>query len=103
MKDHWLYISYINRGGQSTKYYIGITDINTVRETMLCEIFNPYKGTECMDRMVNISIDGIQDAVVMDESFSPISDEVLQKLSDTKSDLYKYLEADTMDNNILQY
>ena len=103
MDDHWLYISYINRDGKSTKYYIGIADINVIKSTMSCDIFNPYKGLECIPERVNISIEGIQDAVVMEESFYPTSEALLGKLNDSTSDVYKYLEVDTMDNNILQY
>ncbi len=103
MDDHWLYISYINRDGKSTKYYIGVADINVIKATMSCDIFNPYKGLECIPERVNISIEGIQNVVVMEESFYPTSEALLGKLNDSTSDVYKYLEVDTMDNNILQY
>ncbi len=103
MEDHWLYVSYVNREGENTKYYLGIADIDTEKEKILCDIFNSYKDLECLPHKVSISIEGIQDAVVMEESFYPTSDELIETLSDTSSDLYKYLEVDTMDNNILQY
>ena len=42
--NKWLDISYLNKKGESTTYYIGIKDIDVEKGTIVCDIFNPFKS-----------------------------------------------------------
>jgi len=106
IEDKWLDISYINREKQRTDYYIGIIDLDIKKGTITCDIFNPYKDNNCLsDKTKNrlfINIDGIQHAKLLEQSYYPVPD-VLKKRIESDPSLAKYLEVDTMDNNILRY
>lgn len=106
IEDKWLDISYINRDKQRTDYYIGIIDLDIKKGTITCDIFNPYKDNNCLsDKTKNrlfINIDGIQHAKLLEQSYYPVPD-VLKKRIESDPSLAKYLEVDTMDNNILRY
>ena len=106
IEDKWIDISYINRDKQKTDYFIGVIDINTKKGTIVCDIFNPYKNNECLadkyKKKLFINIEGIQHAKVLEQSYYPVPDE-LKKRIESDPDLAKYLEVDTMDNDILRY
>lgn len=106
IEDRWLDISYINREKENTDYYIGIIDIDIKKGTIICDIFNPYKDNNCLldksRKKLFINIDGIKHARVLEQSFYPVPEE-LKKRIESDSNLSKYLEVDTMDNDILRY
>ena len=64
--NKWLDISYTNKEKETTKYYIGIVDIEKGRIT--CDIFNPFKSNEIMmdGRNTYIYIDRINDAIMLE-------------------------------------
>ncbi len=106
IENKWLDISYVNREKQNTDYYIGIIDIDIKKGTITCDIFNPYKDNKCLldntKKKLFINIDGIQHAKVLEQSYYPVPDE-LKKRIETDPNLAKYLEVDTLDNDILRY
>ena len=106
IEDKWLDISYVNRDKENTDYYIGIIDIDIKKGTITCDIFNPYKDNGCLldktKKRLFINIDGIKHAKVLEQSYYPVPDE-LKKRIETDSNLSRYLEIDTMDNDILRY
>ena len=106
IEDKWLDISYINRDKENTDYYIGIIDIDIKKGTITCDIFNPYKSNNCLlnesKKRLYINIDGIKHAKVLEQSYYPVPEE-LKKRIESDSNLSKYLEVDTMDNDILRY
>ena len=106
IEDRWLDISYVNREKENTDYYIGIIDIDIKKGTIICDIFNPYKNNNCLmdgsKKKLFINIDGIQHAKVLEQSYYPIPEE-LKKRIEADADLAKYLEVETMDNDILRY
>ena len=103
IENKWLDISYVNREKQNTDYYIGIIDIDIKKGTITCDIFNPYKDNKCLldktRKKLFINIDGIQHAKVLEQSYYPVPDE-LKKRIETDPNLAKYLEVDTLDNDI---
>ncbi len=105
LEDKWLDISYINREKVNTDYYIGIIDIDVKRGTITCDIFNPFKNNSCLtdgSKRLFINIDGIQHAKILEQSYYPVPETLKKKIEDNPF-LSKYLEVDTMDNNILRY
>lgn len=106
IEDKWLDISYINREHTHTDYYIGIIDIDLHKGTITCDIFNPYKNNHCLvdksRKRIFINIDGIKRAKVLEQSYYPVPEELKKKIESGPS-LSKYLEVDTLDNDILRY
>ena len=106
IEDKWLDISYVNRDNQNTDFYIGITDLDIKKGTITCDIFNPYKDNVCLRsesrKQTFINIEGIKHAKVLEQSYYPISENLKKRIEDDP-DLAKYLEVDTLDNNILRY
>ena len=106
IEDRWLDISYVNREKENTNYYIGIIDIDIRKGTIACDIFNPYKGNDCVQttsgKPIIISIGGIKHAKVLEQSFYEVPEE-LKKRIESDPELAKYLEIDAMDNDILRY
>lgn len=104
--DKWLDISYINRDEENTNYYIGIIDIDIIKGTITCDIFNPYKNNNCLEnkskKRLFINIEGIKHAKVLEQSYYPIPEELKLRI-ESDSNLSKYLEVDAMDNDILRY
>ena len=106
IENKWLDISYVNREKEKTDYYIGIIDLNIKKRTITCDIFNPYKGNKCLlndkGKRLFINIDGIKHAQVLEQSYYPVPEELKKKIEED-SQLSRFLEVDTMDNNILRY
>lgn len=106
IEDRWLDVSYVNRAKENTEYYIGIIDINVKKGTITCDIFNPYKGNECIktrsDKGITISIEGIKRAKVVEQSYYPVP-EALKTRVELEADLNKLLEVEALDNDILRY
>ena len=106
IENKWLDISYVNREKEKTDYYIGIIDLNIKKGTITCDIFNPYKGNKCLlndkGKRLFINIDGIKHAQVLEQSYYPVPEELKKKIEED-SQLSRFLEVDTMDNNILRY
>ena len=104
--NKWLDISYVNREKEKTDYYIGIIDLNIKKGTITCDIFNPYKSNNCLldnsKKRLFINIDGIKHAQVLEQSYYPVPEE-LKKRIEEDSQLSRFLEVDTLDNNILRY
>ena len=105
-ENKWLDISYVNRDKVNTDYYIGIIDIDVNKGIIYCDIFNPYKDKQCLDdrngKPLFITINGIQHAKIIEQSYYPVPEELKKKI-ESDSNLSKFLEVDTMDNNILRY
>lgn len=100
----WLDISYVNAKGESTKYYIGIKDIDVVSGKIYCDIFNPYRSDTVLDNDGNlrISIDGIKSAIILEQSYYECPEALVQKVNEDKS-YSDYLDVVNFDNNILKY
>ena len=102
--DKWLDISYRNKQGTITYYYIGIQDIDMKKGCLYCDIFNPYKGNEVFQggHATFIYIDQIQTASILEHSYYESPKDLVHRLNTDKA-LGDYLEVVYFDNNILQY
>lgn len=107
LENKWVEVDYVNRNNEETSFYIGIKDINAKKNTISCDIFNPFKSNSLLNANLNrkdliISYTGIKKAEVLEQSYyespKPLIDAIDQ------NDLLKeYLEVEQFDNNILHY
>ena len=106
VENKWLDISYINSEKENTNYYIGINDIDISRGVLFCDLFNPYKDNKNLNakttKGIAIKIDGIKQAVVLEQSYYIVPDELKAKIENSQ-ELLQFLEVYKLDNNILCY
>lgn len=102
--NKWLDISYLNKEGEITNYYIGIKNIDINNGIVICDIFNPFKSCEVIKNGENtfIYISGIRSASVLEQSYYETPKELLTKVTTDKV-IGEYLEVVNFDNNILSY
>ena len=103
--NKWLDISYLNKKGESTTYYIGIKDIDVEKGKIVCDIFNPFKSTEIIKdsgKATFIYISGIKSASILEQSYYETPKELLNKIN-SDSKIGEFLDVVNFDNNILRY
>lgn len=103
VENHWLNFKYKNKNKEVTLFYFGIEEIDIKNGKIKGRVFNPSKSLECLENQVSLTMEGVLDAVVLEETYYPPNNSLITKLLDTSSDIYKFLEVDTLDNNILKY
>ncbi len=94
----YLNITYKNRSGDVTPFWISILDINA-NDELRVNIFNATKDEPILDAKIFIS--SIQTAEILKFSYYDVADKLIKKIYEDKS-LQKY-EFDSYDNNILNY
>ncbi|MBX2931069.1 MAG: hypothetical protein KF781_03855 [Chitinophagaceae bacterium] len=94
----YLNISYKNKSGGTTFFWISILDINTNGELFVNQ-FNTTKEASLLGKKIFIS--SIQTAEILRFSHYDVSDELIKKIDEDKN-LEKY-EFNRYDNNILNY
>lgn len=104
IQNKWLDISYINRKGESTNYYIGIMDIDIKKGRIYCDIFNPFKNNESIsnENTIFINIGGIRSASVLERSYYESPQDLVSKVTNDK-ETGEFLDVVNFDNNILSY
>ncbi len=106
INNKWLDVSYTNKNGESTNYYIGIKDIDIDKGIIICDIFNAFKSNNILEERQNkdifIYIGRIKSAQILEQSYYETSNELLLKVSNNKK-IEEYLEVINFDNNILRY
>lgn len=106
-ENKWVEIDYVNRNNEETCFYIGIKDINAKKNTITCDIFNPFKSEALLNANLKkqdliISYSGIKKAEVLEQSYYESPKALIDAIDN--SDLLKdYLEVEQFDNNILHY
>ena len=101
----WLTISYLNKQGVTTDYFIGIKDININKGIIVCDIFNPYLSTKVVrndNKDTFIYVEGIKNAIIIEQSYYDTPKELLVKVAKDKR-VNEFLEVVNFDNNILRY
>lgn len=107
LENKWLEIDYVNRNKEETSFYIGIKDINSKKDLITCDIFNPYRSDKLLNDGLKrnnlvISFSGIRKAEVLEQSYYE-SPKALIDAIDKDESLQDYLEVEQFDNNILRY
>lgn len=94
----YLNITYKNKNGNVTQFWISILDINSNDEIRVNE-FNVTKDEPVLDAKIFIS--SIQTAEILKFSHYEVSDALIKKIDEDES-LQKY-DFDRFDNNVLNY
>jgi len=94
----YLNITYKNRSGEVTLFWISILDINAKGELRV-NIFNVTKDEPIIDGKIFIS--GIQSAEILKFSHYDVSEKLVKRLED--DDSLQHYDFDKYDNNILNY
>ena len=74
----WLSIEYRNKDSLVTKYWIGIKDLDPVRKRLLVDGLHLAKLTTAE---LNIYVDSIQQAAIIDGSYCPVNRELVEDIS----------------------
>lgn len=98
--NKWLNISYVNKKGEVTSYYIAIKHIDVTKDVLLCDIFNPYKTENTLETYIYIK--NILSASILEHSYYEPPTKLLKEINENHS-LMDYLEIINFDNNILSY
>ena len=96
----WLDISYKNKQGEITYYWIAIQDIDLKNKILICKIFNDHKSFDCLDAYIRVN--NILSAQILDFTTYDVPEQLLNKLEKHKEDA-KWLKYETFNNNILRY
>ena len=72
IRGKWLDISYVNKKGESTNYYIGIKDIDIDKGTIICDIFNPFKSNYVLADSKNDTFIYIRGIFLLQPTTTPI-------------------------------
>ena len=107
LDNKWVEIDYVNKNQEETNFYIGIKGINPKNNSIVCDIFNPYKSTKILNdnlkqKDLSISFSGIKKAEVLDQSYYETPKDLLKSI-DNQDLIKEYLEVDKLDNDILHY
>jgi len=94
----YLNITYKNKNGAITPFWIGILDINA-NDELLVNMFNVTKDEPILEAKIFIS--SIKTAEILKFSHYDVSDELIKKIDEDES-LEEY-EFDRYDNNVLNY
>lgn len=94
----YLNITYKNKNGEITPFWISILDINT-NDELYVNMFNVTKDEPIL--YAKIFISSIQAAEILKFSHYDVSEELIKKIDEDES-LQKY-EFDRYDNNVLNY
>lgn len=96
----WLKIEYKNRGGQVTKYWIGIRSLNPVRRTLGVDGLHLGKySTETYDY---IYIDSILSSQIVEGSFCPVNKALVEDIA-LNPHRYRQVFDNTANLKILNY
>ncbi len=102
LEEKWIEIEYINSKKENTIFYIGIADVDAQKDKLYVDIFNSYKDNKCLGKYVWINMAGILNARLLEQSYYPSQKKLIDKVNNDP-EVATYLEADTLDNNILSY
>ena len=105
INNKWVNVSYINKKGESTDFYIGIKDISILDGKILCDIFNPFKSQNVLKedyKETFIYFDSIKDASILEQSYYETPNALIKK-ADKEEELKNFLDVVNFDNNILSY
>ena len=83
INNKWVNVSYINKKGESTDFYIGIKDISILDGKILCDIFNPFKSQNVLKedyKETFIYFDSIKDASILEQSYYETPNALIKKV-----------------------
>lgn len=96
----WLNISYVNRSGENTFYWIAVQDINIEKRWLRVSIFNDRKSMNTAESWIDF--DNIKSAEIIDFSSYDVPDKLITKI-EKNLDKCQWLNYDHFNHNILNY
>ena len=96
----WLNISYVNKNGETTYYWIAVLDIDFYRKKLYVSIFNDKKSMDVFDTW--IYFENIQSADVIDFSSYDVPDDLISKIENNPEQCM-WLNYDHFNHNVLNY
>ena len=96
----WLNISYINKNGDNTFYWIAIQDIDYKTKNLKVVGYNDKKSFDTFEGW--ISFDNIKSAEVIDFTSYEVSQELIDKIENNLSK-FSWLNYDHFNHNVLNY
>ena len=103
LENKWLNVEYVNSKKERTSFFCGIKEINIDNGRIDCDIFNCFKPHPLMRGERNfIYLEGIQSARIIEQSFYMADSSLLKRVREDKN-LFQFLEADVLQNNVLAY
>ena len=96
----WLNISYINKNGDNTFYWIAIQDIDYKTKNLKVVGYNDKKSVDTFEGW--ISFDNIKSAEVIDFTSYEVPQELIDKIENNLSK-FSWLNYDHFNHNILNY
>ena len=96
----WLNISYINKNGEKTFYWISVKDIDFDQKRLFVSMFNDKKSMNSFETW--IYFDSIQSAQVIDFTSYEVPNSLINKIESNFSKC-KWLNYDHFNHNILNY
>lgn len=99
-ENKWLNISYINKSGENTFYWIAVKDIDFETKKLQVFMFNERKSVNTFETW--ISFENILSAEVIDFSSYDIPEKLIDKI-ENNLDKCQWLNYDHFNHNILNY
>lgn len=99
-ENKWLSISYVNKGGDTTHYWIAVKDVNLKNKALKVLCFNDKKSMSTYETW--ISFDGIKSATVVDFTSYENDIDLVSKI-EKDDEISQWLNYDLFNNNILYY
>ena len=96
----WLNISYINKNGENTFYWIAVKDIDVLSKKLYVSMFNDKKSMNTFDSW--IYFENIQSAEIIDLATYEVPDSLINKI-EANIGKFDWLNYDHFNHNILNY
>lgn len=97
----WIAIKYKNEDHDETSFWCVVKDINPKKKLLLVDVYNASKSPS-FNRDFHIYFDRIQQANVLEGSYSKIQDKLVNKIKNNLED-YLFLEYSRFEDKLLNY
>lgn len=96
----WLKIEYKNQSGETTKYWIGIRDLDPIKRTL--KVDGLHIGLYTVSRFDKIFIDSILASEIVEGSYCPVNQKLVEDIS-IHPERYRKLFHNVSNLKILNY
>ncbi|MBS3972919.1 MAG: DUF2726 domain-containing protein [Erysipelotrichia bacterium] len=100
-EGRWLSIVYNNKSSEQTKFWIAFKDIDPQSKKCIVDVFNSSK-TPSFSKDYVIYFNLIQNAMIIEGSYAPISEKLLNKINQSPED-FGFLEYSERLHKVLAY
>ncbi len=100
-EGRWIDLTYSNKNGETTYFWIAINDINLERRLLYCDCYNQAKSFETKN--VKIYFDSIKEAQILFFTSYEVPSSLIEKLENASPEDISWLNYDRYNCNILSY